>query len=96
MDPSEHELEHDLTTKTIVAITTMVVRTYIHLDRVREEAAPDVLPFSPPAPGDFPGAFLGQPLGPWDFPPKPLSDIPMVLMSPGLPRPKTQPVIPVI
>ena len=82
MDPPEHEWEHDLTTNTIVAITTMVVRTYIHLDRVREEAAPDVLPFSPPAPGDFLGAFLGQPLGPWDFPPEPLPDISMEPMSP--------------
>ena len=54
MDPPEHEWEHDLTTNTIMAMTTMVVRTYIHLGHVREGAAPDVLPFSPE---DFLGAF---------------------------------------
>ena len=85
MDPPEHEWEHDMTTNTIMATTTMVVRTYIHLGRVHEGAAPDVLLIAPPAPGDFPGAFLGKPLGPWDFPLEPLPNFLIEPMSPGLP-----------
>ena len=84
------------TTNTIVATSTMVVKTYIYLGYVHEGAAPDVLPFSPLALEDFLGAFLGQPLGPWDFPPEPLLDIPMEPMSLGLARAKPQPAIPVI
>ena len=61
-----------------------------------EEAAPVVSPVLPLAPEDFPRAFLGQPLGPWDFPPEPLSDFQMEPMSPVLPPFKPQPVVLVI
>ena len=96
MDPPEFEWEHNPSTNTIVATTTTVVRTYVHLGRVHEGVAPDVPPFSPPGPTVFPGAFLGQPLGPWDFPLEPLLDILMEPMSPRLPVAEPQPAIPVI
>ena len=96
MDPPEHEWEHDMTTNTIVATTTTVVRTYFHLGRVHEGAALDVSPVGPLAPRDFPGALLGQPLGRWDFPPKPLPDFSMEPMSPGLPSAGPQPAVSVI
>ena len=54
MDPLEFEWEHDPSTNMIVATTTTVVRTYVHLGHVHEGVAPDVLPFSPPAPAVFP------------------------------------------
>ena len=100
IDHPEFEWEHDYTTNTIVATTTTVVRTYVHLGRLHEEDAHDMPPFPPPAPA----AFLGQPLGPWDFPPEPLPDyppeplpaIPVEPMSPGLPSAEPQPDIPVI
>ena len=88
MDPPEHEWELDM--------TTTVVRTYIHLGHVYEGAAPYVPPVAPPALEDFPRVFLGQPLGPWDFPPEPLPNFPMESMSPGLPWVEPQPAIPVI
>ena len=62
MDPPEFKWEHDLSTNTILVMTTTVatvVRTYIHLGHVHEGDIPDVPPFSPPAPAVFPGAFLG-------------------------------------
>ena len=104
MDSPELEWEYDPSTNTIVATTTTVVRTYVHLGRVHEGVAPDVPPFSPPAPAVFLGAFTGQPLGLWDFPPEPLPnfppeplpDIPMEPMSPALPVAEPQPDIPVI
>ena len=77
MDLLEYEWELDKTTNAIVATTTTVVRTYIHLGRVHEEVAPVI----PLASEDFPGVFLGQPLGPWDFPPEPFSDFQMEPMS---------------
>ena len=64
MDPPKFEWEHDSSTNTIVATTTIVVRTYVHLGHVHEGVAPDIPPFSPPTLAVFPGAFLGQPLGP--------------------------------
>ena len=79
-----------------MATTTTVVRIYIHLGLVHEEAAPVVLPIVPLALKDFPRAFLGQLLGLWDFPPKPLSDFQMEPMSPGLHLVEPQPVILVI
>ena len=85
VDPPEFKWEHDLSTNTIVATTTMVVRTYVHLGHVHERDVSDIPPFSPPAPAALPRAFLGQPLGPWDFPLEPLPDIPMEPMSPRLP-----------
>ena len=93
MDSPMFEWEHDPSTNTIVATTSTVVRTYVHLGHVQEGVAPDVPPFFPPAPVVFPGAYLGQPLGLWDFPPEPLPDfppepqpdIPMEPISPGLP-----------
>ena len=63
MDPPEFEWEHDLSTNTIMAMTTTVVRTYVHLGHVQEGVEPNLLPFLPPAPAVFPGAYLGQPLG---------------------------------
>ena len=93
VDPPEFEWEHDLSTNTIVATTTTVVRTYVHLGHVHEGDVPDMPPFSPPTPAALPEAFLGQPLGLWDFPPEPvpdyppepLQDISVEPMSPGLP-----------
>ena len=38
MDPPEHEWELDMTTNMIVATTTTVMRTYIHLGHVHEGA----------------------------------------------------------
>ena len=96
MDPSEYAWEHDENTNTIVAMTTMVVRTYIHLGRIHEEAEPVVPPIVSPAPDNFLGALLRQPLGPWDFPLKPLPDFEMEPMSIGLPSAGPQPDISVI
>ena len=112
MDSPELEWEYDPSTNTIVATTTTVVRMYVHLGRVHEGVAPDVPPFSPPAPAVFLGAFTGQPLGLWDFPSEPLPDfppeplpdfpseplpdIPMEPISPGLPVAEPQPAIPLI
>ena len=75
-------------------MTTTVVCTYFYPDRMHEGVEANVLP----APVDVPAAYLGQPLGPWDFPPEPLSDIEMEPMSPELPaaEPPPQLVIPVI
>ena len=77
MDLPEYEWELDKTTNAIVATTITVVRTYIHLGCVHEEVALVV----PLASEDFLGVFLGQPLGPWDFLPEPLSDFQMEPMS---------------
>ena len=54
MDPPEFEWEHDQSTNTIVAMTTTVVRMYVHLGHVYEGVALDVPPFLPPAPAVFP------------------------------------------
>ena len=95
MDQPEYEWELDETTNTIMAMTTTVVRTYIHLGCVHKETAPIVPPVVPLAPEDFPRAFLGQPLGLWDFPHEPLPDFQMEPMCLGLPPVKPQPVVPV-
>ena len=104
MDPLEFEWEHNLSTNTIVAMTTTVLRTYVHLGHVHERDIPDVSLFSPPAPTAFLRAFWGQSLGLWDFPSEPLlifsseplPDILMEPMSPRLPIAKPQPPVPMI
>ena len=47
MDPLEFEWEHDLSTSTIMAMTTMVVRMYVHLGHDHEGVVPNILPFLP-------------------------------------------------
>ena len=66
-DPPKYAWEHDENTNMIMAMTTMVVWTYIHLGRINEEVELVVLPVACPAPDDFPKALLSQPLDPWDF-----------------------------
>ena len=77
MDPPQCEWSYDEDAQAIVAMTTTVVRTYFYLSRVHEEVELDILL----APAVIPEAPLGQPLGPWNFPPKPLLDIEMEPMS---------------
>ena len=76
MEPPEYAWFHDASTNTIMAMTTTVVRTYIHLGRIHEVAEPDVAL----APAVILEALLGRSLGPWDFPLSPLPDIEMELI----------------
>ena len=94
MDSPHHEWSVDENAQAIMATTTTVVRTYFYPVRIHEGMGPDFLP----APADIPAAYLGQPLGPWDFQPEPLPDIEMEPMSPELlaAEPPPQPMIPVI
>ena len=75
-------------------MTTTMMRTYFYPSHIHEGVGPNVLP----APVDILAACPGQPLGPWDFPPKLLPDIEMEPMSSELPavEPLPQPVILVI
>ena len=94
MDPPHCEWRYDENAQAIVATTTMVVGTYFYPDRMHEGVDADVQPTSV----DVPTAYLGQPLGPWDFPPEPLPDVEMEPMSPELltAEPSPQPVITMI
>ena len=68
MDLPHCEWTCDENAQAIVATTTTVIRTYFYPCRMHEGVEADV----PPAPVDVPAAYLGQPLGPWDFPLEPL------------------------
>ena len=94
MDPPEYAWSYDASTNTIVATTTTVVRTYIHLGCIHEVAEPDI----PPIPTVILEALLGQLPSPWDFPLSPLSDIEMEPMSLRLSLIEIQPqlMIPVV
>ena len=71
MDPPQCEWMYDEGAYAIVATTTTMVRTYFYPDRMHEGVESNVLL----APADAPTAFLGQPLGPWDFLPEPLPNV---------------------
>ena len=72
----------------------MVVRTYFYPSRIHEGVEVDV----PPTSANVPATYLGQPLGPWDFPLEPLPNVKMEPMSLELPatEPPPQPTILVI
>ena len=94
MNPPHCEWSYNENAQAIVAMTTTVVHTYLYPGRMYEGVEADV----PLAPADVLVAYLGQPLGPWNFPPEPLLDIEMEPMSPELlaAEPPPQPVIPMI
>ena len=94
MDPPNCQWAYDENAQAIVAMTTMVVRTYFYPSQMHEGVEADV----PPTPADVLRAYLGQPLGLWDFPPEPLPDFEMEPMSPELlaAEPPPQPAILVI
>ena len=73
MDPSYCEWTYDENAQAIMATTITVVCTYFYLGRMHEGVEADVSH----APADVPVAYLGQPLGPWDFLPEPLPNIKM-------------------
>ena len=73
IDPSHYEWTYDENAQATVATTTTVVRTYFYPGRMHEGVEAKV----PPAPSDVLTAYLGQPLGLWNFPPEPLSDVEM-------------------
>ena len=83
MDPPEYAWEHYENSNTIVAMTTTVVQTYIHFGCIHKEAELVVLLVVLPAPDNFLRALLRQPLGPWDFLPKPVPDFEMEPMPQG-------------
>ena len=63
IDPPYCEWTYDENTQAIMATTTTVVRTYFYPSRMHEGVEANVSPAS----SDVPAAYLGQPLGPWDF-----------------------------
>ena len=60
MDPPEYAWSYGGSTKTIMATTTTVVHTYIHLGHIHEVVKPDI----PPTHAVIPETLLRQPLGP--------------------------------
>ena len=80
MDPPQCEWTYDEDAQAIVVTTTTVVCSYFYPGSIYEEVELNILL----AHAVIPEAPLRQPLGPWDFLPKPLSDIKMEPMSPEL------------